>query len=111
MRKNLSLPEVLLWQHLRGGRLGWKFRRQHAIGPYFADFYCHELKLILEIDSSWHSGRHEHDARRDEWMKANGYRVLRIPAQAVLRDSDYAAERLKTVIETRFVRSGETEAR
>jgi very-short-patch-repair endonuclease len=46
----MSLPEVLLWQALRARPGGWKFRRQHPSGPYVADFYCHEARLIVEVD-------------------------------------------------------------
>ncbi|NBB17528.1 DUF559 domain-containing protein [Caulobacter sp. SLTY] len=89
LRSNTSLPEGLLWQHLRGRQLeGLKFRRQHPMGPYVLDFFCPALGLAVEIDSQWHygPGREEHDAIRDTWLKRRGVTVLRLPAQLVLSD-------------------------
>lgn len=91
----MSLPEVLLWQRLRGRRCGdFKFRRQHVLGPYFADFYCHELRLVVEIDGSSHNQRGEHDRARDAWMEARGLRVVRLLATEVLENPDDVADRL-----------------
>ena len=50
LRREMTLPEVLLWQRLKGRPNGLKFRKQHAAGDYVLDFYCHEKKLIVEID-------------------------------------------------------------
>jgi very-short-patch-repair endonuclease len=85
LRQSMSPPEVLLWQQLRARQvLDLKFRRQHVLGPYFADFYCHELKLIVEVDGHWeHRARREQDATRDRWMSDRGYHVLRISASQV----------------------------
>jgi len=84
----MSLPEVLLWQALRGRPAGLKFRRQHPSGPYVADFYCHEARLIVEIDGYAHEtgDRPVRDAARDAWFGARGLKVQRIPAQLVLDD-------------------------
>ena len=88
LRRAMSLPEVLLWQHLRGGKTGLKFRRQHPIGPYIADFYCSGLRLVLEIDGETHNRGDgpQHDASRDAFMQDNGYRVMRFAAADVLKD-------------------------
>lgn len=88
LRQNMSPPEVILWQRLRRHQLlGLKFRRQHVLGPYFADFYCHELRLVVEIDGEWeHRARRDKDARRDAWMHAQGLTVLRISAFCVFDD-------------------------
>ncbi len=86
LRGKMLLPEVLLWQHLRGRKLGGhKFRRQHVLGPYFADFYCHELRLVVEVDGlESHRQRAGSDAVRDVWMKSRGLSVLRLGATLVL---------------------------
>jgi adenine-specific DNA-methyltransferase len=68
----MSSPERILWKILRNGQLGAKFRRQHPIGPYIADFYCAQAKLVIEIDSDTGHGTEEaenHDARRDAYME------------------------------------------
>jgi very-short-patch-repair endonuclease len=88
LRKRMSLPEVLLWQQLRGAKSGPKFRRQHPVGPYIVDFYCREAALIVEIDGEVHSrgDRPARDETRQAFLIENGYRVLRIPAADVLRN-------------------------
>jgi very-short-patch-repair endonuclease len=90
LRKEMSLPEVLLWQELRGGKTGAKFRRQHPVGPYVADFYCSAARLIVEIDGEAHNrgARPERDAARDKFLSDAGYRVLRIAATDVLKNLD-----------------------
>ena len=55
LRNRLTLSESLLWEYLSNKQLGVKFRRQHPISRYIADFYCHEVKLIIELDGSIHN--------------------------------------------------------
>jgi len=88
LRRRLSLPEVVLWNRLRSGFQGVRFRRQHPIGPYILDFYSHALKLAVEIDGASHNHPEAvaHDARRTEWLAAQGIRVLRFEATRVLDD-------------------------
>jgi very-short-patch-repair endonuclease len=89
LRRNMSLPEVVLWQVLRRGQIaGLRFRRQHPVGRYILDFYCPYLRLAIEIDGSAHDrpGQVAHDERRQAWLKRQGISVLRIPAKDVLRD-------------------------
>ena len=92
-RQDLSLPEVLLWQRLKGAPDGIRFRKQHPVGPYLADFYCAAARLIIEIDGVAHNAgnRPQRDATRTAWLENAGYSVVRIPAAAVLRDADEMA--------------------
>ena len=53
LRKNMTNAEIALWIHLKGGMHGFKFRRQHPIAVYIADFYCHKVKLIIEVDGQY----------------------------------------------------------
>jgi very-short-patch-repair endonuclease len=94
LRKDMSLPEVLLWQRLRRRAGSAKFRRQHPIGGYILDFYCAEARLAIEIDGEAHSrgSRPERDIRRDKELTALGLKVLRIPATQILADVNAAAE-------------------
>src|SRR5580765_7230356 len=55
LRKNMTVAQTVLWMHLKKGINGFKFRRQHPIGLYIADFYCHKAKLIVEVDGLVHS--------------------------------------------------------
>lgn len=92
LRRAMSPPEVVLWQRLRGGRLaGLKFRRQHPMGRYIADFYCAQALLVVEIDGGSHHGeRKAHDETRDARMEANGVMVLRFTAFQVFRKLEVA---------------------
>jgi very-short-patch-repair endonuclease len=69
-RRSMSLPEVLLWQLLRRSPCGVRFRRQYAIGPFVADFYCPAAKLVIEIDGQAHAAgnRGVRDEARDAWL-------------------------------------------
>jgi very-short-patch-repair endonuclease len=78
LRRNETDYEYRLWQALRNRATGFKFRRQHPIGPYVADFACPEAKLVIEIDGPWHEKRVAQDAKRTEELKKFGYEVLRI---------------------------------
>src|SRR4051795_6949535 len=89
LRRALTLPEVVLWQALRGGGVGGlRFRRQHPVGPYVLDFYCPALRLAVEVDGAAHdipdqAGR---DLRRDAWLAEQGIRVRRFLAADVLSE-------------------------
>lgn len=92
LRREATLPERLLWGILRNGQLGGlKFRRQHPIGPYIADYYCHAAKLIVELDGDSHDATGEYDLRRDDYMRRQGLRVLRILNDDVLKEIEAVA--------------------
>ena len=81
LRKSLSDAERKLWNALRAKQLdGGRFRRQHPIGPYVVDFVCLERRLVVEVDGGQHTedAHVAHDARRDQWLSGEGYRVLRV---------------------------------
>jgi very-short-patch-repair endonuclease len=86
LRREMSLAEVLLWQELRQRPAGMKFRKQHPAGPYVADFFCHDARLVVEVDGEAHDrgDRPQRDAARDAWFAERRFEVLRIPAQEVL---------------------------
>ena len=81
--------EQRLWYHLRARRfLGWKFRRQVPLGNYIADFLCEESRVIIEVDGGQHAERMELDLQRTEWMRAQGYTVIRFWNNDVLTNID-----------------------
>jgi very-short-patch-repair endonuclease len=89
----MSPPEIVLWSHLRRGQLGGlRFRRQHPLGPYVADFYCHESRLVVEIDSTYHGGNLDYDDARDDWMRGRGLRVLRFTSSDVAKNKEGVLE-------------------
>ncbi len=90
LRKAMSLPEVLLWQQLQLRPAGMKFRRQHASAGYVADFYCHEARLVVEVDGRGHAmgDAPVHDLARDAWFADRGIATLRLSAERVLTDID-----------------------
>jgi very-short-patch-repair endonuclease len=78
MRHEPAPAEQTLWWQLRDRRLGgFKFRRQQPVGPFIADYYCPECRLIVELDGETHDGRQAYDARRTRWLSNNGHTVLR----------------------------------
>src|ERR1035437_5679209 len=82
LRQTPTETERTAWHLPRGLRSrGFKFRRQHPVGPYVADFCCTELRLIVELDGSVHGqpSQARSDARRDAYLKSMGYTVLRLP--------------------------------
>ena len=86
LRREMTDGERLLWQHLRGEQLGVKFRRQHPVGPYVADFSCLAPQLIVEVDGSQHTGQQAYDAKRDAYFRSLGFDVLRFPANLPFSD-------------------------
>jgi len=54
LRNQVTHAEMIIWNYLRGNQCGYKFRRQHPVGNFILDFYCHQLKLAIEIDGSIH---------------------------------------------------------
>ena len=90
LRRNMSLPEVLLWKVLRTRPESLKFRRQQVAGPYVVDFFCYSVRLVVEVDGESHSRGNQPaiDQERDDYLRRNGCRVLRIPATDVLGDLD-----------------------
>lgn len=88
LRREMTLPEGVLWQVLRRRPDGFKFRRQHPIGRSIVDFYCPATRLVIEIDGEAHNvpERAARDVRRDAWLKSQGFGVMRFPAPDLLKD-------------------------
>lgn len=83
MRREPALYERRLWAILRDRRLeGLKFRRQVVMGRYIVDFVCLRHRLIVEADGPHHDDR-AHDAARDDWLRGQGFRILRFPNQQI----------------------------
>ncbi len=101
MRRKATPAEALAWELFRGRRfLGLKFRRQHQIGSYVVDFYCHEKRLIVELDGPVHDGpkRRPIDAKRDAYLKSMGLKILRLKNERLLDDTNEALNEIANVL-------------
>ncbi len=90
-RAPMSDAERKIWHSVRARRLGGlKFRRQHPIGPYVADFYCGDARLVVEVDGNHHGepAQVEHDEIRDAWMTTQGLNVIRFTVHEVVEKLD-----------------------
>jgi very-short-patch-repair endonuclease len=91
LRREMSPPERVLWSRLQNEQVGIKFRRQHPIGPYIADFYSRDAGLVVEVDGAQHYETEEaigYDKARDEYMQNLGLRVLRFDASETVKHTD-----------------------
>jgi very-short-patch-repair endonuclease len=92
LRKNSTGPEQLLWSILRNRGLGGlKFRRQHPLGPFVADFCCEAKQLIVEVDGESHEGNQQQDRERQQFLESQGYTVLRVTNDDVIQDLEAVA--------------------
>jgi adenine-specific DNA-methyltransferase len=99
LRRTQTDAERKLWNVLRDRQLlNLKFRRQHPIGNYIADFCCIEKGLIIELDGSQHVERAAYDEERTKWLNSQGFQVLRFPNDEVLRATEGVIEKIKTHI-------------
>ncbi len=104
LRKQLTPAERKLWTCLQRSQLGYKFRRQHGIGRYIADFYCPEKRLVIELDGSQHLDDKEYDAERTKYMEELNIYVLRFWNDQVMSDIGAVIDRIRNVLENRDVR-------
>ena len=89
LRKNMTEAESVLWEELRNKKmLGFKFRRQHPISIYIADFYCHKLKLIIEVDGKYHANEEQQksDLNRTKELEFQGLKIIRFSNNDVLNN-------------------------
>ena len=90
LRRQMTLPEVMLWQQLRGSQGDLRFRRQHPMGRYVLDVNCMSLALAVETAGYVHqlADQFRHDAELDPWLEGQGVTVMRVPATDALSDVD-----------------------
>ena len=89
LRRESTSAEVILWSCVRNRQLnGFKFRRQHNLGQFIVDFYCHNAQLIIEIDGSIHQtpDQIQRDQQRDHWILQRGFKILRFTNSQVQRN-------------------------
>ena len=110
LRGNMTAAETVLWMYLRNKINGLKFRRQHPIGVYVADFYCHKAKLIIEIDGSIHSLSEirQKDELRQKELEAWGYEVIRFSNEQVLTQIETVLEAIEKTIAKKITQQQNT---
>jgi len=107
LRNNMTQTELLLWEEIKGNKLlGYKFRRQHPIASFIADFYCHKLNLIIEIDGEYHNieSQIKLDDERTEILEFQGVEVLRFTNNEVLKNMPEVLEKIKSFIKTHTIK-------
>lgn len=100
LRRNQTLTEKKIWFQLRGGILGVRFKRQHSIGGYIADFYCSEKRLIVELDGEIHNTKEskEYDEVRDKYFKELDYATIRFLNKEVEESMEKVLEKIKSLL-------------
>ena len=102
LRRDATPAERKLWAVLRGALLdGFKFRRQQRLGPYFGDFVCQSLRLVIEIDGDTHDGARAQarDARRTAFLEHEGYRVIRFTNADVMKNLDGVVGAIRSALQ------------
>jgi len=98
LRNNMTNAEKFLWQYLKNSQInGLKFRRQHPINIFIADFYCHQAKLVIEVDGEihWQRENHEWDNGRTAELENFGLKVIRFSNNQVLNEIEMVIEEIK----------------
>jgi imidazole glycerol-phosphate synthase subunit HisF len=87
LRSNLTPAEMVLWGYLKTKPFGYKFRRQHPIGIYIADFFCYKLKLVIEVDGLIHDSEEvkKNDEEREKIIRAEGIKIIRFSNTEVMQ--------------------------
>jgi len=100
-RKNMTDAEKIVWERLCKNQLDIRIRKQHLIYKYIADYYCHELKLVIEIDGGIHLSKEnrEYDVSRDITLNEFGIDIIRFPNDQVINNIDEIIEEIKTKID------------
>lgn len=98
-RKKSTAAEDKLWQELRGRKLEFKFRRQHPIDNFIADFICLQKNLIIEVDGGYHENTKEDDDARTSVLNNLGYRVIRFTNEEVLNNLQETLSRIKIILD------------
>ncbi|WP_010663472.1 endonuclease domain-containing protein [Marinilabilia salmonicolor] len=102
LRKNMTPAELKLWKYIKNNQiLGLRFRRQHPIDIFIADFYCHQIKLVIELDGEVHNNNenHEYDVNRTAELERLGITVIRFNNHEIMDNIEKVVEQLKKICE------------
>lgn len=101
LRHRMTQAEILMWDQLKNKQFkGYKFRRQHPIHYFIVDFYCHALKLVVEIDGKYHESEEQkkEDLNRTELLQFQGLKIIRFSNEEVMSDMDLVIKKLEEEI-------------
>ena len=100
LRRDMTTTEKILWERICKSQLGVRIRRQHPVWKFIADFYCHEVKLVIEIDGGIHlrTENKEYDISRDIILKEFQIEILRFTNDEVINEPDLVVEKIKRTI-------------
>ena len=103
LRNEPTASEVIFWGLLKQHFLNYRFKRQHPISQFIADFYCHKLKSVVEIDGSIHLSDEakNSDKLRDEFMQTLNLKIIRFTNDEVIKNGEVVVGKLKNFIEKR----------
>ena len=100
LRQHSTDAEILLWSRLRRkGIPGYRFRRQHPVGPYILDFACLRPRVAIELDGGQHYENPEYDRRRDEYLKSQDFEILHFPNHQIFEDLDAVLDQIYETLE------------
>ena len=96
-RKNPTAAESILWNALRASQCGVRFRRQHIIGDYIADFVCLPCKLVIEVDGAYHNTSQQiiDDEQRSKNLRILGFWVIRLTNEEIINNIDVVMDKIK----------------
>jgi very-short-patch-repair endonuclease len=101
LRERMTVAEILMWNKLKNKQFnGYKFRRQHPIHKFIVDFYCHELKMIIEIDGKYHDSEEQknEDFKRSELLQFQGMKEIRFTNEEINNDLEGVLNKIEEFI-------------
>src|SRR3990172_1302674 len=98
LRRDMTPAENILWQELRGNKLGVHFRRQQVIAGFIVDFYCHKAGLVVEVDGDIHDLQQEEDARQEKVLREMGLRIVRFRNEDVMKNLSVVLGKIRKLV-------------
>jgi very-short-patch-repair endonuclease len=101
LRNNFTRAEFLLWRYLKNSQMGgYKFRRQHGIGPFIVDFFCPRAGLVIEVDGATHSSpsEKEYDKNREDYLRKLKLKIIRFNNAEVYQTPDVVLQKIALVL-------------
>jgi very-short-patch-repair endonuclease len=103
LRENMTYFEKLVWERLKGKQIdGHRFRRQHPIDFFIVDFYCHDARLVVEIDGEIHFQQEEYDDGRSAEMEKYGIKVIRFTNNEIKENIENVIHKIKISVNERI---------